>query len=224
MLSKIARFFLVAVGVGIVLFVVCSMAVAVMAEEKITDLHRQYWLALLAVSVLIYGAGATLYRMGDPPRRKKMYQGRQRLGVVVLLVSALATSACAGLGPHAQQGLLLGASGGALIGYGATGDGKVAALGAGLGALGGLTVGSVMDWFDGRERREAAMAAAVAAAQGATSCTRQERWDGGRVVTDLLDCKSATTRAGFRGDPMPPGAVLPAVKYEPGSVVIDPYK
>jgi len=183
-------------------------------------------LITLGVGVFLMIAGLAIDLLAERRRtaRSRAYQGRQRLGVVILLVSALATSACAGLGPHAQQGLLLGGGGGALIGYGLTGDGKIAGLGAGLGAIGGLTVGSVMDWFDGRERREAAMAAAVAAAQGVTSCTRQERWENGRLVTDVQNCTSGTTRAGFRGDTMPPGAVLPEVQYRPGSVVIDPYK
>ncbi|OHA00647.1 MAG: hypothetical protein A3C12_02035 [Candidatus Sungbacteria bacterium RIFCSPHIGHO2_02_FULL_49_20] len=102
-------------------------------------------LITLGVGVFLMIAGLAIDLLAERRRtaRSRAYQGRQRLGVVILLVSALATSACAGLGPHAQQGLLLGGGGGALIGYGLTGDGKIAGLGAGLGAIGGLTIGSV---------------------------------------------------------------------------------
>ena len=97
MFSKIARCFFVAAGAGIILFVIVSGFVTVMAEERITDLHRQYWLAVLAAGVVIASAGAALYRRDDLPRRR-MYQGRQRLGVIVL--AALLAAGCATYDPR----------------------------------------------------------------------------------------------------------------------------
>lgn len=143
--------------------------------------------------------------------------------LAVLLVGVGLLFGASGCGMHSKQGAMVGMASGAAIGYGFGGSGLTAAAGAGIGLLAGGMIGGVADMFESRAEAEARQAAAQARAVGATSCTRQERWENGRLVVDLMNCNSAMDRAGFRGDPMPPTAPVPAVRYEPVSVVIKAY-
>ncbi len=146
---------------------------------------------------------------------------RKCLGLLLVGFIGVSLTACAG--PMAKQGMMGGMALGALGGYSATGNSLGAAGGAAAGGFLGLVGGSIADMFGSKVEAEARQAAAMARAQGTTSCTRQERWESGRLVVDQMNCNSAMERGGFRGDPMPPTAPVPAVRYEPAQVVIKAY-
>jgi len=57
-----ARGFFIGTGSVIVLFVLCLGFVKVLSGEEITDLHRQYWLAVLVAGIVITGAGGALFK------------------------------------------------------------------------------------------------------------------------------------------------------------------
>jgi len=139
-----------------------------------------------------------------------------RKQLLVLLVVLAVGFGAAGCGVHAKQGAMAGMGLGALGGYSATGTGLGAAGGAAAGGFLGFVGGSIADMFG-------AQAQAEARAQGITSCTTQERWSKGVLVVDERVCNSLMDRGGFRGDPMPPTAPVPAVRYEPAQVVIKAY-
>lgn len=143
--------------------------------------------------------------------------------LAVLLVAVVVLVGAAGCSTHSKQAAMAGAAAGAAIGYGFGGNGMAAAAGAGIGLLSGGIIGGIADMFESRAEADARQAAAQVRAVGVTSCTRQERWENGKLVVDMQNCTSAMDRAGFRGDPMPPTAPMPAVRYEPVSVVIKAY-
>lgn len=129
----------------------------------------------------------------------------RRVAAFVVVLALLA--GCAG--PMSRQGAMAGAALGAVGGYAATGQGTGAAGGAVVGGILGWAIGSVMDLVRGRA--------------GVTDCERRERWSNGKLVIDEQNCVSTMSRSGFRGDPMPPNAPVPAVRYAPREVTINPY-
>lgn len=138
--------------------------------------------------------------------------------IVVLIGAVLA--GCGTAGQYAGIGSLIG--GGLGAGAGALLDG---ARGAKIGAVAGAGVGGYLGYGLGlgREREEAALAYQQALANGVSNCQRHERYVGGKLVVDSLNCDSYTQRPGFRGDPLPAGPAVPQVIYEPAAVRQDPY-